>query len=391
MALDVTQPGAPLFPVPPKRHRIHRGLVTERQEYIFHWIAVVVVILYVTMWIGAIVETRRMTTESVFGPPAPGEARVEAPEPEAPVQGIAEQILGPSAPKTAFLTDAMLAFLHPLRGESGALRYAPVLPGQQVVPGAPGGAAAVVADEVRSDFTAPAKSGIYKFAVAMNEATRPIEDLSIVTLVPRSAKRSGRIGSYVLGNWPWEQGGKPRSERYAPPSGFIEVTRENQNFHVSEHFRLRDFLTKDQPNVWPKYLLLDPKLVDKLELTIQELERSGVNVQYVQVMSGFRTPRYNHSGGNTAGRANLSRHMYGDAADIFVDNDRNGTMDDLNRDGRVDTRDADVVGRAAERVELRYRSLIGGIGVYSACCGHGPFTHVDVRGFRARWRGTGNG
>jgi len=36
--------------------------------------------------------------------------------------------------------------------------------------------------------------------------------------------------------------------------------------------RLRDFLTKDQPNVWPKYLLLNPKLLDKLELTIQELE-----------------------------------------------------------------------------------------------------------------------
>ena len=57
----------------------------------------------------------------------------------------------------------------------------------------------------------------------------------------------------------------------------------------------------------------------------------------MQVMSGFRTPRYNHSGGNTAGRANLSRHMYGDAADVFVDNDRNGSMDDINGDGRVDT------------------------------------------------------
>jgi hypothetical protein len=56
-------------------------------------------------------------------------------------------------------------------------------------------------------------------------------------------------------------------------------------------------------------------------------------VKRVQVMSGFRTPRYNKSGGNTGGRANLSRHMYGDASDIFVDNDGNGTMDDLNRDG----------------------------------------------------------
>jgi hypothetical protein len=83
--------------------------------------------------------------------------------------------------------------------------------------------------------------------------------------------------------------------------------------------------------------------------------------------------------------------MYGDAADVFVDNDHNGVGDDLNRDGRADVHDAEVVGQAAERVERNHRSLVGGIGVYSPCCGHGPFTHIDVRGFRARWRGTGNG
>jgi uncharacterized protein YcbK (DUF882 family) len=117
----------------------------------------------------------------------------------------------------------------------------------------------------------------------------------------------------------------------------------------------------------------------------------GVNVKRVTVMSGFRTPRYNVGGGNTGGRANLSRHMYGDACDIFVDNDGNGNMDDINRDGRIDARDAELISKAADRVERRYPALIGGVGVYSACCGHGPFTHIDVRGYRARWRGTGNG
>ena len=46
---------------------------------------------------------------------------------------------------------------------------------------------------------------------------------------------------------------------------------------------------------------------------------------------------------------------------------------------------------AISRVERKNPSLVGGVGVYSACCGHGPFTHIDVRGYRARWRGTGNG
>jgi uncharacterized protein YcbK (DUF882 family) len=371
---------SPLFPEPQKRHRIHRGLLTERQEHIFHWVAVVVVLLYTTAWIGAIVELRRRTP--AFGAHEPAAATL--------TESITGRMFGPDAPATPYLTDAMLGFLHPLRGQSGEVRFAPKLPGEEIAPGA-GEARAIVEGTPRPDFTAPEKRGIYKFAVELNKARRAIEDISIITLVPLSQKRGGRIGPYYLGSWPWEKGGKPGSTRYAPPQGFIEVTPENQDFHVSEHFRLRDFLTKDQRNVWPKYLLLDPLLIDKLELTIQELERRGVRVEHVTVMSGFRTPRYNHSGGNTAGRANLSRHMYGDAADMYVDNDRDGRPDDITGDGRVTVRDAELTAQAAERVESEHRSLVGGIGVYTACCGHGPFTHIDVRGYRARWRGSGNG
>lgn len=375
-------PSSPLFPVAPRRHRLHRGLVTERQEHVFTWISVIVVLLYATGWVGALVQLNRQ--EPAFGGPLPV-------GPKAPAARIAERILGPTtSPQAPYLTDAMLAFLHPLRGESGEVRFAPRLPGAPLAE-APGGTQAVIEGSPRPDFTAPEKSGIYQFAVQLRQARKAIDDISIVTLVPIAEKRRGRIGPYYLGSWPWESGGKPRTPKYAPPTGFIEVTRENQDFHVSEHFRLRDFLTKDQANVWPKYLLLDAKLVDKLELTIQELENQGVDVRNVTVMSGFRTPRYNVGGGNTEGRANLSRHMYGDAADIYLDNDRNMGTDDVNGDGRVNTKDAEMMAAAAERVERAHPSLVGGIGVYSACCGHGPFVHIDVRGYRARWRGTGNG
>jgi len=124
---------------------------------------------------------------------------------------------------------------------------------------------------------------------------------------------------------------------------------------------------------------------------IAELEATGHPVRHVAVMSGFRTPQYNAAGGNTSGRAELSRHMYGDASDVFVDNDGDGRMDDLNHDGRVDMQDAEVSLQAGERVEQKYPSLIGGVGAYSASAGHGPFTHIDVRGYRARWRRFGNG
>ena len=205
---------------------------------------------------------------------------------------------------------------------------------------------------------------------------------SFLTVRPFTEKVNGRIGQYIIGFWPGEGKGVT-SMAYRNPDRFIEVTRENQDTPVSDHFRLRDFLTKDQPNVWPKYVVLSERLIDKLELVIADLNTRGVLVRHVSVMSGFRTPRYNGAGGE--GRSGVSRHMYGDAADVFVDNDRNGRMDDLNRDGRVDHRDARVILESVERVERRYPSLAGGVGVYKANSAHGPFAHVDVRGWRARW------
>jgi len=380
-------PTPPVIPEPRKRHRIFRGL-NERQEHIFTWIAVVVVLLWVAGWVGAITETVRQQREVP-------EAEQEATPAPTPTRQIATQLLEPKTPTAAYISDAMLGFLNPLRGASGKVRFTTITPGSPIAKGAPSGAGAVLSgggeEAVSPDFTAPDEPGVYKLAVKIDEAVRQISNLNVVTLVPFSQKRGGKIGLYYLGSWPYETGGKPRSPSYANPSGFIEVTRENADTYVSEHFRLRDFLTKDQRDVWPKYLLLNPSLLDKLELTIQELETMGHPVRRVTVMSGFRTPQYNHTGGNTQGRANLSRHMYGDASDVFVDNDGNGSMDDLNGDRRVDVRDAEVIQQAAERVERKNPSLVGGVGVYSACCGHGPFTHIDVRGYRARWRGTGNG
>ena len=47
-------------------------------------------------------------------------------------------------------------------------------------------------------------------------------------------------------------------------------------------------------------------------------------------MSGYRTPFYNRSIGN---QTRFSRHVYGDAADIYADDDGDGKMDDLDGDG----------------------------------------------------------
>jgi hypothetical protein len=206
---------------------------------------------------------------------------------------------------------------------------------------------------------------------------------TFVNLVPFSEKKKGLLGSYRMGTWPAERRGV--SAGYDNPAGFIMVTPDNQDTRVSEHFRLRDFLTKDQATVWPKYLVLQEGLIDKLELVIAALSAKGIVVSRMSVMSGFRTPQYNDRGVGAGGRAQNSRHQYGDAADVYVDNDGSGQMDDLDGDGKVNTNDAKFLARVVDEIEAAHPELIGGIGVYPATSAHGPFVHVDVRGIKARW------
>ncbi len=208
--------------------------------------------------------------------------------------------------------------------------------------------------------------------------------LVVVTMVPFTPGGTDRLHGYRIGRWP--AGGRGLTDaRYGAPAGYIPVTQENATTAVSKRFQLRDFLTHDQQAVWPKVLVLRPVLVDKLELIGDELERCGLPGR-LHVMSGFRTPQYNAQGvGAKGGRARESRHMYGDAADIFVDADHDGRMDDLDGDGRVTVRDAQVLFAAAERVESSHPAMLGGLSAYAATSAHGPFVHVDVRGTRARW------
>jgi hypothetical protein len=296
-------------------------------------------------------------------------AAIPAPAPVALPESV-------STPAQGSVLSRNLSFLFgdTLRGRSGKLLARFVAPPRdQVVTGS------FTVSALRRLFgdTAVERPGVY---AVRDSATSPF---AFITMLPFAQKVNGRIGEYRMGFWPAEAR-SARSNAYQNPSGFIRVTREMANVRLSEHFRLGDFLTHDQQQVWPKYLVLREPLLDKLELVVAELRREGHDVRALHVMSGFRTPQYNVQGVGAGGRAQDSRHQYGDAADVWVENGA-GRMADLNRDGRVDTRDAAVLANAAEQVERAHPELIGGIGIYRANSAHGPFVHIDVRGTRARW------
>lgn len=211
------------------------------------------------------------------------------------------------------------------------------------------------------------------------------QSFAFATLTPWQRKLGAYIDTYHLGVWPNE--GVRRVATTAAsslPTGFIEVTPENIDTPLSTHFKLRDFVTHDQKHIWPKYVVLREDLLDKLELVLDALTAAGIPTDHVNVLSGFRSPQYNARGAGE-GMARASRHQYGDAADLIIDADRDGRMDDLNRDGRVTFADLSVVDRAVQLIERKYPELVGGLGLYHEMGPSGPFAHIDVRGTRARW------
>ena len=277
------------------------------------------------------------------------------PPPVGEVKGVPEPILGG------------LSVARPLLGKSGALRFKTLMPAEALaIP----------------DFVKTLGERAIRTPAVHRVPLRDTVTFAYIVLRPFGEKRGEVLNGYRLGRWPAERWMMARN--YYNPDGFVEVTKENADLRLSEHFTLGDFVTHDQRTVWPKYVVLTEKLIDKLELVLQDLEAHGMRSSRVVVLSGFRAPYYN-ARGEGEGMARGSRHQYGDAADLIVDDDGNGRMDDLNGDGRVDVRDTEPITRAIARVEQRHPELLGGLGTYTATGPSGPFAHIDVRGTSARW------
>jgi len=232
----------------------------------------------------------------------------------------------------------------------------------------------------RWTWQAPAAKGLYPMKVVRKGTGEEIR-LNVFVMLPMSRVKDGKLNGYLIGRYP----AKPLRGLaiYKAPRGFVEVTQENADTAIAPHFTLRQFVCK-QEGGYPKYVALRELLLLKLEYLLQAVNEKGIKTDTFFVMSGFRTPAYNAAIGNVK----YSRHMWGGAADIFVDEDRDGVMDDINGDGRVDKADATFLYDFFETLggkPSEYDRFEGGLGLYDATPAHGPFVHVDARGFKARW------
>jgi hypothetical protein len=229
-------------------------------------------------------------------------------------------------------------------------------------------------------WQAPAVPGLYP--LELRAANNRYMLINAFVMKPASAVKGGYLQQYRIGHYP--QTPLRGLDSYLPPRGFVEVTPENFDTPVSPHFTLGQFICKQKSSGRNKYVVLRSELLLKLERILQETNARGFRSDSLFIMSGYRTPYYNRAIGN---KTQYSRHVYGGAADFYIDESpRDGVMDDLNGDGRIDKRDAGLLFELVDKLSREQGwPHRGGLGEYGATASHGPFVHVDSRGYRARW------
>lgn len=216
--------------------------------------------------------------------------------------------------------------------------------------------------------------------VVRDAASRRALGLRVFVLVPYDG--SEVLNGYRIGRYePTPLRGDPA---YRVPRGLVEVLPVHRELLVSPHFRLDQFLCKQEGEGDPVYLALSTRLLLALETLLAAFREHGIQADTLTVMSGYRTPHYNRTIGNDS---RYTRHAYGDAADVFVDADGDGWMDDLDGDGNVGVEDARRLYEIVDALhgEPRFEPFVGGLGLYGPAPHRGPFVHVDTRGRRARW------
>lgn len=221
----------------------------------------------------------------------------------------------------------------------------------------------------------PLQQGFYELVVSRAGVDQRITEPRLAVLVPFELKLGATLNGYQIGRYPSEWSHDEQAEK---PAGFAEVHKEHLDLPLTRHLKVRDFVTHDQQTIWPRYVAVDPRLLDKVELVLRELARRRGEERMdfdLEVHSGFRTPMHN---ANVEGSARDSRHLYGDAADVAIDADS---------DGRLTIFDAYRVEQAVEWVERIHPEFSGGLGVYSSRRFATPYCHIDARGERKRWRG----
>lgn len=252
---------------------------------------------------------------------------------------------------------------------------------------------------------APQQPGLYQLIWKdLNDDTTTLHSLQVVVtgkaeLSTRGDRTTVKVDGKSIGQYldPAKSPVKRVRENahlYRPPQYFTSIQNGLEQLKLGPDFELgnliayKDYYGSDGKKVYTTQRhtdILPPRadLIDKLVKLRQRLRDKGVKVTRFWITSGFRTPDYNKSIGGAA----YSRHCFGDAVDLCIDEDNDKHMDDLNGDGRLDRKDGIIIADACRELEAEGAVVPGGIGVYEwggeeSVRSH---VHIDCRGYVSRW------
>ncbi len=255
----------------------------------------------------------------------------------------------------------------------------------------------IIREDTVLNFTAPEKPGAFYISVAAvaGEQNRRGE---ICVLVPHkaTARRSNQgwlvrvdetpIGEYRQASASGNAKVKDNPDSYQPPVWWMRITDMNASFEVSPGVKADDLVAPSE-DTGTKHTDIVPvcySMWTAITTLRNGLSARGIPGSALRVISGFRTPPYNRSIGSNA----FGRHVYGDAFDFYINlaGGENIKAADLNRDGKLDRRDAYPIVAVIEDLQAEGKLPMGGIGVYNTIGGdHEVSLHLDVRGHRATW------
>jgi hypothetical protein len=233
------------------------------------------------------------------------------------------------------------------------------------------------------NWQAPKETGNYSLTIKLrgsNLRSSKIK-LNVFVLIPFEKKEGKYLEGFRIGNYPKVPTDKRK--HYSKPEGFFKIDESNLNIKLTPHFKVKKFLT-NQSQEFPQYIVIQESLLLKLEYFLEEINKAGIKADSFGIVSSYRSPYFNKKIGNNTG---LSRHVFGDAADIYIDNSGNDWMDDLNGDGHSNINDANILYNLAVKFDQKdkFSQLKGGVCSYKGNGVRGPFIHIDTRGYHVSW------
>lgn len=232
-------------------------------------------------------------------------------------------------------------------------------------------------------WQAPAQSGHYPVKIQKkgNQDSNSTINLNVFVLHSAKKKQGQYLDGFRIGYYPKITADK--KEYYSKPAGYLKIEEYLLDLNLTPHFTMEQFITKQSAEL-PQYIVLQEALLLKLEYFLEEVNKAGYKAETFGIVSVYRSPYFNKKLGNNT---SFSRHLFGDAADIYIDNSGNGWMDDLNGDGKSNIYDSNILFDLAVKFDQKEKNakLQGGLSSYRGNGVRGPFLHIDSRGFHVTW------